>query len=212
VPTAPRQFNPDRYYPQAQTQRSYERRHYAGSLSYGRPWTRATQQWIAGDPDNRIWCVHCRAEGKQVLGEETDHITPHRGDATLFWAPSNWQRLCKRHHSMKTNAEVRGTFTSGRYVICGPAGSGKTTWVEQRRQPGDVVWDFDVIAGAMTQAPSFPRSEQVVSLMRTLEDALIGWLQIHQTANAFVIQSHVGMANVIAQRIGATVVTLGGVS
>jgi 5-methylcytosine-specific restriction protein A len=188
--------------------RDYEQRFQSGGGKYGRPWRRATQQWIAEDPDTRSWCSHCKAEGQDVLAEETDHIRPHRGDQTLFWDPLNWQRLCKRHHSMKTAQEVREGFTAGRYVVCGPSGSGKTTWVTTRRKPGDVVWDFDVLADAMTQTPAFPRPEHVVSLMRSLEDALIGWLQIHQSVHAFVIHSHVGMATVLAKRINATLVDM----
>lgn len=35
-----------------------------------------------------------------------DHVTPHRGDATLFWNPSNLQSLCKLcHDSIKQRIE-----------------------------------------------------------------------------------------------------------
>jgi 5-methylcytosine-specific restriction protein A len=192
--------------------RDYEQRFQSGGGKYGRPWRRATQQWIAADPDTRAWCTHCKAEGKDVLGEETDHIRPHRGDQALFWDEANWQRLCRRHHSMKTAQEVREGFQPGRYVICGPSGAGKTTWVAARRRPGDIVWDLDVLADAMTQTPTYPRPEHVVSLMRTLEDALIGWLQIHQSAQAFVIHSHAGMAGVIERRLNASLVDLSDVT
>lgn len=35
-------------------------------------------------------------------------------------------------------------------LVCGPPGSGKTTYVNERRKPGDIVWDFDVIMSAIT--------------------------------------------------------------
>jgi 5-methylcytosine-specific restriction protein A len=73
---------------------------------YGRPWRRAVAAWIAEDPDTRVFCVDCKAEGRLVLGDETDHIIPHRGDDTLFWDRSNWARRCKAHHSAKTAKEV----------------------------------------------------------------------------------------------------------
>jgi hypothetical protein len=28
-----------------------------------------------------------------------DHRRPHHGDQALFWAESNWQSLCARHHN-----------------------------------------------------------------------------------------------------------------
>lgn len=73
---------------------------------YGRPWRRAVEAWIKEDPDNRVFCVKCREDGKLVAAEETDHIIPHRGDDALFWDRKNWQRLCRPCHSRKTAAET----------------------------------------------------------------------------------------------------------
>lgn len=30
--------------------------------------------------------------------EVVDHITPHKGDESLFFDPNNLQSLCKSHH------------------------------------------------------------------------------------------------------------------
>jgi dephospho-CoA kinase len=35
-------------------------------------------------------------------------------------------------------------------LVCGPPGSGKTTYVNNRRKPGDLVWDLDSIMHAIT--------------------------------------------------------------
>jgi predicted ABC-type ATPase len=35
------------------------------------------------------------------------------------------------------------------YVVTGPPAAGKSTWVRARAQPGDVVVDYDLIAGAL---------------------------------------------------------------
>jgi 5-methylcytosine-specific restriction enzyme A len=40
--------------------------------------------------------------------EVTDHILPHRGDATLMWAEWNLQTLSKRQHDTKTAREDGG--------------------------------------------------------------------------------------------------------
>jgi 5-methylcytosine-specific restriction protein A len=50
----------------------------------------------------------CQRLGSQTLATEVDHIIPHGGDQRLFWAKSNWQPLCKPHHSSKTHSEVHG--------------------------------------------------------------------------------------------------------
>lgn len=39
--------------------------------------------------------------------------------------------------------------TGKRYVVCGAPGSGKTTWVSQRRLPNDLVWDYDDIGQSL---------------------------------------------------------------
>lgn len=46
-------------------------------------------------------CVKC---GKPAT--DLDHIEPHRGDANLFWNQENWQALCHKCHSRKTQQEV----------------------------------------------------------------------------------------------------------
>jgi tetratricopeptide (TPR) repeat protein len=37
-----------------------------------------------------------------AYAEVVDHIVPHRADRKLFWDQSNWQALCRMHHSKKT--------------------------------------------------------------------------------------------------------------
>ncbi|WP_292326341.1 HNH endonuclease [Mesorhizobium sp.] len=38
-----------------------------------------------------------------------DHIKPHRGDAALFFEPSNLQSLCKYHHDAVKQRVERGS-------------------------------------------------------------------------------------------------------
>lgn len=40
------------------------------------------------------------------------------------------------------------------YVVTGPPASGKSTWVRAHAKPGDVVVDYDILAGALSGAPS----------------------------------------------------------
>ena len=53
------------------------------------------------------WCIRCKAKGRLVPATVVDHITPHRGDAKLFWDEKNWQPLCKSCHDHKTMTEDR---------------------------------------------------------------------------------------------------------
>jgi 5-methylcytosine-specific restriction enzyme A len=56
-------------------------------------------------------CRFCEAQGKTVLANVADHLTPHRGDLDLFWH-GELQSLCEPCHSItKQRIETFG-FTS----------------------------------------------------------------------------------------------------
>jgi len=80
----------------------HRREHRPSSVKrmYGNRWRLAALAFLA-KPANRL-CRVCEAAGELQLATEVDHIKPHRGDHTLFWDVTNWQGLCKRHHSEKT--------------------------------------------------------------------------------------------------------------
>jgi 5-methylcytosine-specific restriction protein A len=61
-------------------------------------WRRLRVEVLQDEP----FCRACRAHGIKVLTVDIDHIRKHNGDATLFWARSNLQGLCKACHTIKT--------------------------------------------------------------------------------------------------------------
>lgn len=75
---------------------------------YNRRWRKASAMWLRNHP----LCVHCEKKGLITPACEVDHIVPHRGSQAIFWDETNWQSLCKPHHSAKTAREVnqRGTY------------------------------------------------------------------------------------------------------
>lgn len=68
---------------------------------YNARWRRERLQFLREHP----LCAECFKRGRLTPATEVDHITPHRGDPTLFWNQSNWQPLCKPCHSTKTARE-----------------------------------------------------------------------------------------------------------
>jgi 5-methylcytosine-specific restriction protein A len=71
---------------------------------YGGRWQRARAAFLAAHPV-------CSCGG---LASVVDHITPHKGDAAIFWDSANWQPLCEICHNRKT-AAVDGGF--GREIV-----------------------------------------------------------------------------------------------
>lgn len=61
---------------------------------YDRKWRKARLAHLAKHP----LCVMCKGSGHIEAATVVDHIEPHRGNARLFWARSNWQSLCKSCH------------------------------------------------------------------------------------------------------------------
>ena len=85
-------------------------------------------------------------------------------------------------------------------IVTGAPGSGKTTWVEARRQPGDLVFDMDAVAAAMFGMPKYPRPESVNACMIALRLWLLEWMQRTQfNGTAYIIVKSLAKARTIAR-------------
>jgi 5-methylcytosine-specific restriction endonuclease McrA len=112
-----------------------------------------------------ILCVSC---GHRVA-TECDHILTARVvvdnyGINAFYDPNRCQGLCGSCHSQKSVLESgwsgkrRSMLTelgerSNTTVVCGQAGSGKTTYVAERKSEQDSVWDYDVVMQSLTGLP-----------------------------------------------------------
>jgi hypothetical protein len=112
-----------------------------------------------------ILCVSCGHKA----ATECDHILSARlvvdnFGIDEFYNPDRCQGLCKECHSTKTAHECgwssnKGTRLdvltdrSNTTVVCGAAGSGKTTFVKNNSQADDLVWDYDVVMHEITGLP-----------------------------------------------------------
>lgn len=52
------------------------------------------------------FCRACASRGVRTRATVADHITPHRGDWTLFTDRANLQSLCETCHNRKTAREM----------------------------------------------------------------------------------------------------------
>jgi hypothetical protein len=65
-------------------------------------------------------------------------------------------------------------------VVAGPPGAGKSTYVAERAQPGDVVWDYDTVMAALSGQPLYERPGRLHELVMALRPIVIGQaLQLH---------------------------------
>lgn len=94
-----------------------------------------------------------------------DHIKPHRGNAELFWDMDNLQSVSKEYHDSVKQALEHADKVAAIHpkwlkpsaipltIVCGPPGSGKTTYVQQHKGPNDLVIDLDAIASDLSGQP-----------------------------------------------------------
>src|SRR5688572_26123266 len=88
-------------YQAAQDTRRHEHDRKRGNSTkrgYGARWNAEARAYLASHGN----CVMCLREGKHLPAQVVDHVVPHQGNMRLFWDRSNWQALCKSHHSSKT--------------------------------------------------------------------------------------------------------------
>lgn len=64
-------------------------------------------------------------------------------------------------------------------LVCGPPGSGKSTYVADHSKPGDLVWDHDLVLAAVTLGPLHARPPAVTSVVLAMRAAFsaaaAGW-------------------------------------
>lgn len=73
----------------------------AAARGYDHGWRKYRRAFLAAHP----LCRACERAGEVVAATVVDHIVPHRGDESLFWAESNHQPLCEVCHNRKSQTE-----------------------------------------------------------------------------------------------------------
>lgn len=144
----------------------------------------------------------------QVLSEEAvcscgcgrpptvvDHIRPHRGDEQLAFDRANLQAMTKTCHDSKTAHEtgfaghgVKRLTQTTVTLVCGPPCSGKTTYVRDRAQPGDLVVDWDALAQALGSPHPWDHPAALTPFIAEARDAVTARLgRSHQVERAWLI-------------------------
>ncbi|MFG2683150.1 HNH endonuclease [Streptomyces sp. NPDC048392] len=164
--------------------------------------TRKAWSWVYDDPR---W----EPLRDQVLSEEAfcrggcgtpptvvDHIRPHRGDEWLAFDRVNLQAMCKPCHDAKTAQETgfagagprRLTEPTKVTLVCGPPCSGKTTYVRERVEPGDLVVDWDALGVALGSPHPHSHPAALVPFIAEARDAVTARLERrHNVARAWLI-------------------------
>jgi 5-methylcytosine-specific restriction endonuclease McrA/predicted kinase len=177
-------------------------------------WREAREAHLKKDP----FCTHCGAQGKKTFGEMVDHIVPLR----LAWDrrtdPSNLATLCNRCHAQKRGREMRMKLYSRPAsaaditIVCGPPGSGKTTYVRENFVRGDLIIDLDAIMSALSNLPWYDKPANLIAYANEVKTALINKAMIDgdQAPRIWIIATaaHVEDRARLRSRLGAITVVL----
>ncbi len=116
-------------------------------------------------------CANCLLVHEDITAATVvHHIDPHRGDWAKFTDPENLESACKPCHDgeiqrgERAGWSERGWQVDGHRIpprvvqplglgpsnipltmVCGPPGAGKSTYINQRKGPDDIVIDIDAI-------------------------------------------------------------------
>lgn len=154
-------------------------------------------------------CRECLKLGKIVPREQIDHIIPRKERPDLAYDESNCQPLCKSCHRAKTNREIAMDNGSLATVVCGRPGSGKTTYVEQHRRAGDIVFDWDAIAAVMLNQEQYDAKEDLAGLAKHLRSALAGWCStFNKQRRVWVIVTDRAQAKLVSEQIKGRLIVL----
>jgi hypothetical protein len=123
---------------------------------YGWQWQKLRLQVLAHEP----LCRFCLEQGVVTAAEEVDHIdgNAHNND----W--DNLRPLCRACHLKRTaedqafgkhqwRPEWLRPATIPLTIVCGAPASGKSAWIRQTAQAGELLIDLDVIASQMAGSP-----------------------------------------------------------
>ena len=191
------------------TRERHTKRVSAAKRGYGRDWG----AYARGYRNENKYCVDCLKENKYVGSEEVDHIIPPDGpDDPLFWDPENHQALCKSCHSRKTAREDGGFRGKNgvRVIVCGPPGSGKTTYVKDHRREGDLILDLDALVAALSMLPQHHKPKALVQYGIAARDAVLELLSQQPGQGAWIITGTSSYSTItdLCNRFGAKSVIL----
>lgn len=131
----------------------------ATERGYGYEWQKLRNAVMA---EQGYHCQECKKSGVISRAREVDHIIPKSQGGTDD--VDNLAALCIACHSAKSQRESGGARAyvlpkrmprprKPLYVVCGPPGAGKSTYVAQNADKHDMVLDLDALAEEIHKRP-----------------------------------------------------------
>lgn len=130
---------------------------------------------------------HCERCGKDFSDDTSQLIAHHKQPLTpqalsepkIALNPENVEVLCPHCHALE-HLDGRGFIKRGKqvFVVYGSPLSGKTTYVRQNMEPGDLVVDMDILGYAVGLQPMYNTPDELKRIVFGVRDYLYDQIRI----------------------------------
>lgn len=162
-------------------------------------------------------CERCGRNYSDDTSMLTAHHKEHLTDDTLkdpqvAVNPENIEILCARCHALQHR--TRGFIKKRKevFLVYGPPLSGKTTYVKDQMDPGDLVVDLDTIRSAISYMPIYEQPPALDKTVFAVRDFLYDQIRIRsggwQTAWVIAGMPRKDDRDRLAARLGASVILI----
>ena len=143
-------------------------------------------------------CEHCKkrvAHSRELTVHHIIELTPENvHDVMISLNPENVLVV----HNHPCHDQIHGrfgfgwqrkTYSHNVYLVYGPPLSGKSTFVRDEMERGDLVVDMDKLYSALTLLPDYDKPNQLLPVVRGVHNLLIDNIKVRlgKWENAFVI-------------------------
>lgn len=137
-------------------------------------WEALRQQVLARDA---YLCQQCLREHRITPADTVHHIVSIKQDWSRRLDPSNLEAICRACHN-RLHGRGEGVSQATQVtLVCGPPGSGKTSYVREHARRGDLILDLDAIFMAISGLPWYDKPEELLPFAAEARDAILRRLE-----------------------------------
>lgn len=126
-----------------------------------------------------------------VYHHEIELTLDNVNDYDISLNPKNITILCWKDHNKRHKRFSGGSPQKKVYIVHGSPLSGKTTWVKENAEVGDLIYDFDDIYQVLSGQPRYVRPNSIKPIVFAVRDTILEQIKMRsgQWENAWIIMT-----------------------